>query len=290
MEDVTESRSGRNPGRRTLGEALRMSAGWAFAAMGACALVGYAGMIVFQARIVYPRAYWLKGNGDVPNRGYVETGMRYGGTTTTGLTAWVSKDAPTLIAVHGNATDAKTMSYSLEAWRRAGWNVVLPEYPGYGGDGVDPDERNMTDSVDAAWKWAQAKGAEPSRTAMLMNSIGTGPGLEASGRIRPKVIAIVSGFPSFVDVVRNQVRLIPRIALNDKWEVAHILESTGSKVLVWHGRRDAVIPFALGEKVAAAAGTGVIAMPGGHEIFWNGDLQDDVVRKVTKAMAEKTPG
>jgi pimeloyl-ACP methyl ester carboxylesterase len=238
--------------------------------------------------MIYPRAYWLKGDGDIPNRGYAKAEMRYGGTATTGLTAWISKDAPTLIAVHGNATDAVTMSYSLEAWRRAGWNVVLPEYPGYGADGLDPDERNMTDSVKASWEWAKARGATPSRTVLLANSIGTGPALAASTTIEPEVIAIVSGFTDFIHVIQHHVA-VPEIALRDRWEETDILKSTRSRILVWHGRKDTVIPFTMGKKVAAAAGTGLTALPGGHEIFWNGGLQDDVLRQVTEVMAEESP-
>jgi hypothetical protein len=177
---------------------------------------------------------------------------------------------------HGNAVRMSDMAAVADPWVREGWNVVLADYPGYDGDAGRPSEASMVASGEAAWSWARSHGADPSSTVIVANSLGSGPGAALARSAGPRGLLLVSGFDDLADVVRERVPFLPSLLVFDRYRNAEAIGDLPGWTAVWHARDDAVIGYDQGAALARAAGVSVRQMPGGHDIFWKPELQDQL--------------
>ena len=176
-------------------------------------------------------------------------------TTTDGvrLHAWwfraAKPDAPVLIWFHGNAgnlTDRADMAVELA---KRGVSVFVFDYRGFGRSAGRASESGVYRDSLAAYDYVRAQGA--ARIVLYGESIG-GPYAAYVAKERRNVRAVIleNSFPSLKDLGNALYRPLPL-----GWTAPFAMRTTawlneaGVPVLVLHGTRDAVIPYALGKKL-----------------------------------------
>ena len=177
-------------------------------------------------------------------------------TTTDGvkLHGWLfaakEPGAPVVVWCHGNAgnlTDRAEMAAELA---QRGVSVFVFDWRGYGRSEGKPAEGRLFRDALAAVDHVKKLGAQ--RIVLYGESVG-GPyaayaAKERKGLVR--AVVIENSFPSLKDIGNALFRPIPL-----GWAAPRALRTTdwlneaGVPVLVMHGTRDAVIPYALGRKL-----------------------------------------
>lgn len=230
-----------------------------------CSLV-----VAGQRRIIFPL---VSSERSTPSRGWTAT------STAPGLHVWTSswkEGRRTAMMFHGNAVALGDMAFVADAWVRDGWNVILVEFPGYDGNEGSPDQSSLDRASELAWRWAATHGGMGGGTVVVANSIGTGPAARLVGNRHPAGFLVVSGVDDLAQVVRSHVPLVPSFLVMDRFRSADAIRDYAGWTRVWHADDDAVVPASQGVAIARAAGTAVVRRRGGHQLFWDPDLQAEL--------------
>jgi fermentation-respiration switch protein FrsA (DUF1100 family) len=150
---------------------------------------------------------------------------------------------------HGNAEDLGDIEPWLIALRDSGFAVFAIDYPGYGLSGGRPSETSIYSSARAARSYLREQlNVSPGQTLIYGRSVGGGPAVQMATEERVAGLILQSTFTSVYRVL-TRIRVLPF----DYFENERKLPRVSSPVLVMHGRRDEVIPFAHGEQLFLAA-------------------------------------
>lgn len=175
------------------------------------------------------------------------------------LHAWrfdaADANAPVMIWFHGNAGNLTDRADMAAEHAKRGISVFVFDYRGYGKSGGKTSESKLFLDSLAAFDYVRGQGAQA--IVLYGESVG-GPyaahvARERSSRRRPdgvRAVIIENSFPSLMDMGNALYRPLPL-----GWTAPFALRTTawlneaGVPVLVMHGTRDAVIPYALGKKL-----------------------------------------
>jgi hypothetical protein len=172
--------------------------------------------------------------------------------------------APVILFAHGNGETADQWVDEFGDLRRNGWSVVLLEYPGYGGVPGAPSQASIIAAAVAAFDWA-ANDARIDRTRIIPYGRSLGGGAATRVAVSRPVAGLVleSAFTSVRPLAARF--LVPGFLVRDPFDNLAALRRYRGPLLVVHGRRDEVIPFAHGQALAAAVpGTTFVPLDCGH--------------------------
>ena len=195
---------------------------------------------------------------------------------------------PTVVFFYGNGDCLANNTGLFSAFRRVGASVMIPEYAGYGMSGGSPGEIECRETAEAAFDHlASRPGVDPKRIYAAGWSLGSGVAVDLASRRPVAGLAVFSAFTSLVDMGRLVYPFIPvSWLLRHRFDSEAKLAGISCPVLIVHGRADREIPFAMSERLAAAAHGPVttLAIDGaGHEdVFSKGgrELRDAIARFV----------
>ncbi|HET9484873.1 MAG TPA: prolyl oligopeptidase family serine peptidase [Xanthomonadales bacterium] len=176
------------------------------------------------------------------------------------------KRAPALVFMHGNSQFVDELVPAFDTVRALGLHVLLLEYPGYGGMPGAPTFASMREASSVAYDWlAQHPNVDASRIVAMGASIGGGPAAQLSADRPLKALVLLSTFVELAQFARE--RWLPGAIVRDRFHNAARVREFDGPVMVVHGRRDDVIPFASGEYLARSARRGCfVPLDCGHEI------------------------
>ena len=144
----------------------------------------------------------------------------------------------------------------FDRFRRLGLNVLIPDYVGYGMSGGSPSERGCQATADAVYDYLVSKrGVPPSRIVagglVARRRRGHRPGRTAS---RSPASIVLSAFTSGVDMGRRMTPFLPvSLLLRHRFDSLRKISRIQCPILIGHGRRDRIVPFEMGQRLAAAA-------------------------------------
>ena len=202
-----------------------------------------------------------------------------------------------IIAYHGNADLAAwRVPWAVEAERRTGWAVLLPEYRGYGGLGGSPSYGSSQRDARATYQMVRQRLANDStRIALYGHSLGSAVAAELASDHPPSALLLEAPFTSARDMARAMLvlpvaaawRAIARVHFDTRAVVAalHV------PVSVVHGEHDGVIPIRMGRAVHAAARLPgeLLVVPGaGHNdvVDSSGDAYWEWMRRALRSEKE----
>ncbi len=171
---------------------------------------------------------------------------------------------PVVIFAHGNGEAIDYWVDGLEPYRDLGISVLLPEYRGYGRSSGNPSQVAITQDYVAFFDRLLArKEVDPGRILFHGRSLGGGVLGALLAKRAPKAIILQSTFTSVADIARRF--FVPRFAVVDPFDTHRVIKNFEGPVLVLHGRRDGVVPYEHGVKLAEAAPNGrLISYDCGH--------------------------
>ncbi len=167
----------------------------------------------------------------------------------------LAADRPTLLYFYGNGMCLKYAESEFEQFRRLGLNVMIPEFAGYGMSGGKPSERGCQATADAAYEHlVRTRGIKSSRIIAGGWSLGGAVALDLASRKQIAGLIMFSSFTSGVDMAHRLVPFLPAsVLLRHRFDNIGKIKHVACPILIGHGRRDRLVPFEMGERLAAAA-------------------------------------
>ena len=162
---------------------------------------------------------------------------------------------PTLIYFYGNGMCLNYATEDFERYRRLGLNVLIPEYVGYGMSGGSPSERGCEGTADAVYDYlVSTRRIPPSRIVAGGWSLGGAVAVDLAYRKPVAGLIMFSAFTSGVEMGRRLTPFLPvSLLLRHRFDNLHKISRIKCPILIGHGRRDRIVPFEMGKRLAAAA-------------------------------------
>jgi pimeloyl-ACP methyl ester carboxylesterase len=162
------------------------------------------------------------------------------------------RPSPAVIFAHGNAELIDHWPDEMEAYRRMGVSVLLPEYRGYGRSPGSPSQAAITEDFVRFYDLLAAR-AEVDRRRIVFHgrSLGGGAVCALAARRKPAALVLQSTFTSVVRMARRF--LVPGFMVRDPFDNLEAVRGLDCPVLIVHGKRDQLIPYDHAVELNAAA-------------------------------------
>lgn len=201
------------------------------------------------------------------------------GTRLHGWYGGAGETAPTLLWSHGNGGNIAGRVDVLRALRARGLNVLAYDYRGYGKSDGAPSEAGVYEDVLAVYDSVRAGGVAAERIVCFGESLGGAVSIYLASRRPCAAVAVVSTFTSLRDVARNHFGPLAALA-GGRFDSLGRIGNLTVPLLVAHGERDEIVPFALGERLYAAApgAKRFLRVRGAHhnDVFASDELLDEI--------------
>jgi len=163
-----------------------------------------------------------------------------------------ARPGPAVLFAHGNAELIDFWPNEMYPYRAMGVSVLLAEFRGYGRSAGSPSQAAITEDFVKFHDWLAAR-PEVDRTRIIFHgrSIGGGAVTGLALQRPPAAMILQSTFSSIRELSRRY--LVPAFLVSDPFDNLSVLKSLDCPVLLFHGRHDAIIPYAHAEQLCAAA-------------------------------------
>jgi len=179
------------------------------------------------------------------------------------LYAWWSPvadpNAPVLLYLHGARWNLTGSVTRIPRWNRMGFSVLAIDYRGFGksvaADGAAPSEASANEDAEAAWDHL-ATLAPRSKRFIFGHSLGGAMAMHLALRNPQAGGLILEGsFTSVPDMIKEtRWGFLPLgFLVTQTFDNIDRIDDVAVPVLVAHGTADDIVPFAMGERLFAAA-------------------------------------
>ena len=152
------------------------------------------------------------------------------------------RPAPAVIVAHGNASVIDHWPARVDAYRRMGLAVLLPEYRGYGRSAGTPSEAAIVADCERFYDLlVERDDIDGARVAMHGVSLGGGVVAALSSRRSARALVLESTFTNVPDLASQW--LAPATFIEDRFDTRAVLSRASTPVLILHGTEDTVVPF-----------------------------------------------
>ncbi len=213
---------------------------------------GYAGLLfVTQRSVVFPGTRLARPAVTSPPAGVEQLWLPFSEGR---AEAWLVPAAtappwPVLVFAHGNAELIGDWIGVARALAAEGVAVLLVEYPGYGRSDGRPTRGTIREVYRAAYDGVvEHEYVDSERVVGWGRSLGGGA-ITDLARERPlRALVLESTFTSAAAMARRM--LVPGFLVRDRFDNAGALGRFDGPALIFHGRRDDVVPYAHGVRLA----------------------------------------
>jgi fermentation-respiration switch protein FrsA (DUF1100 family) len=161
----------------------------------------------------------------------------------------------TALVLNGNAGNrADRLALALDLARQ-GFDVMLFDYRGYGGNPGTPSEDGLIRDALAAVRYLAARDrTDPTRLVYFGESLGAAVAVALALERPPAVLVLRSPFTSMTEVGRYHYPFLPvRLMLRDRWPSIDRVRQVRSPLLVIAGTDDRIVPYAQSQALFDAA-------------------------------------
>jgi len=201
----------------------------------------------FQRTLIYFPSDHVPSPGDVGLAG-VET-VRFPTADGLMLAGWfVSRPSGaalgTVIVFNGNAANRAARAPLAAALRDHGYQVLLFDYRGYGGNNGAPTEPGLATDARAARAYLLGRAdVDTSRLVYFGESLGSAVAIALAAEHRPTALVLRSPFTSLADVGHVHYPWLPiTLLMHDRFASLETIREVDCPVLVIAGDRDRIVP------------------------------------------------
>lgn len=175
---------------------------------------------------------------------------------------WLAPREPgagVVVSFHGNGGNAGGRAEKMLKALPAGQGLLLVEYRGYAGNPGRPSEAGLLADADSALRWLEGQGIGHRRWRLYGESLGSGvatqlAAAEAAAGRPVAGVALEAPFTSVAATAQHHYWYVPALWLvRDRFDSLARIDRLGAPLLILHGRLDGVVPYAMGERLLAAA-------------------------------------
>jgi fermentation-respiration switch protein FrsA (DUF1100 family) len=194
---------------------------------------------LFQDRFIFVR-YDLKGKYDLSiKESHKELLLKSkDGATIHGL--WIKTEKPKglIIYFHGNTGSLKRWGKIAAQLTNYGYDVLAPDYRGYGKSTGKPGESVLIQDAEVFYKAALEHYSED-QIVIYGRSLGSAVAIQLAAKNKPKLLILETPFNSLLDVARSQVPIFPyKLMLKHPFRSDLFIEKVKSPIVFMHGTRD----------------------------------------------------
>ena len=153
-----------------------------------------------------------------------------------------------LLYFHGNGGSLLTRAGRARILTQDGRGLLIVSYRGYSGATGTPTETGLRTDARTAYDWL-AQRFPSERIVLYGESLGTGVAVGLATERRVAGVILDAPFTSAADVAGHHYRFLPVWLLRDQYRSLDRIQDIRAPLLVLHGDRDGVVPFALGERL-----------------------------------------
>jgi fermentation-respiration switch protein FrsA (DUF1100 family) len=185
-------------------------------------------------------------------------------------------DKPVIVYFHGNGGALRLGVPRFRKLMGSGIGLVALEYRGYGGNAGTPTEHGLIADADAAYAFAAAH--YPTKQIVLWGqSLGSGIAVAIAAKRPVGRLILEAPFTSAAAVASLHYWYVPtRLLMKDQFHSDQRIGKVTAPLLILHGARDQVAPYAMGEQLFELANKPkhiVRFLDGGHnDLDANGAL------------------
>lgn len=157
----------------------------------------------------------------------------------------------TILLFHGNGGHyGYRMGKALE-FTGNGYNVLLAEYRGYGGNEGSPSEEGLYTDARAYLKYLNEEKKIPFEDIILYGeSLGTGVAIQMATEYKVSSLVLETPYSSLYDLAQQKYFFVPvDLLLKDRFMGSEKIGKVSCPILFLHGDKDAVIPLAFSKKL-----------------------------------------
>ena len=166
-----------------------------------------------------------------------------GGETLHGLWMKTRKPKGLLLYFHGNTGSLKRWGKIASHFTDYGYDVLAPDYRGYGKSTGRPSEKNLVEDADVFYSFA-LKHYKESEIVVYGRSLGSGVAVQLAAAKNPKVVMLETPFASLLDVVSTLLPFIPfKILLKHTFLSIDFIGEIKSPIVIMAGTKDTQVPY-----------------------------------------------
>jgi uncharacterized protein len=174
---------------------------------------------------------------------------------------------PTVLVFNGNAGNRAYRASLATALRRRGFQVLLIDYRGFGGNGGTPTEGGLAADARAAREYLLGRpDVDGARLIYFGESLGTAVALELATQYQPAALILRSPFTSMADIGQYHYWWLPvRWLIRDRYDSLGRIGQVRSPLLIIAGDRDRIVPADDSRRLyeaATAAPKAFLSIPG----------------------------
>lgn len=162
---------------------------------------------------------------------------------------------PTVIYFYGNGQCLAAALGNVEFLRRCGANVLIADYLGYGLSAGKPSESGCYAVATALYDHALSR-QDIDRDKLISAgwSLGAAVAIDLANRKSMAGLITFSAYTSKRDLARRQFPRVSPMAIEHPFLNRDKIRTITCPILIIHGRRDTLVPFAMSEELRSAAG------------------------------------
>ena len=161
----------------------------------------------------------------------------------------------TLLFLHGNAGNISHRVDNVARLHNLGMNVFILDYRGYGLSEGKPAEKGLYLDAEAGYAYLHTReDVDRERIAVFGRSLGGAVAVDLCSRKNCHQLILESTFSSTADMARQIFPYLPvGRFLSERFDSVDKIKGIKGPLLQFHGTRDEVVPFKLGQKLFQAA-------------------------------------
>ena len=162
---------------------------------------------------------------------------------------------PTLLYFYGNGMCMADCTGDWMKLRRRGFNVMVPDFVGYGMSSGKPSEAGVYATADACFDHLLSRSdIERTKIVPVGWSLGAAAAVHLASTRSVPCLVTVSAFTSMADMGRSLFPYLPTsLLLKHHFENEKKLRGIHVPIFIAHGKRDRIVPFEMSNRNAAVA-------------------------------------
>ena len=160
-----------------------------------------------------------------------------------------------VLIAHGNAGNLSHRYELLQELARMGVSTMIFDYRGYGRSAGVPSEEGILADARAARRWlARKAGVNENEIVLMGESLGGGVMVDLASQDGARALVLENTFTSLPDVAAFHYPWLPvKTLMRTRMDSAAKIGKYRGPLLQVHGDGDTIIPYAIGQRLHAAA-------------------------------------